>query len=94
MTGQTPPAELRLSERSLRRALRGEGTSFSVPAIDVASGFAAGLPASGRTVESVADALGYADPSAFSHAFKRWTGSAPGEYARRQPSTTRAVEGS
>ncbi|MEV6874671.1 AraC family transcriptional regulator [Amycolatopsis sp. NPDC051128] len=71
-------AELNLGERSLRRALRAEGTSFSALVIEVATAFARSLLAEGHTVEAVAGTLGYASASGFSHAFKRWTGTTPG----------------
>lgn len=82
MTQRQAAADFNLSERSLRRALRAEGTSFSALATEVASGFAGELLADGHTVESVAGVLGYADTSGFSHAFKRWTGAPPSAFAR------------
>jgi AraC-like DNA-binding protein len=63
-------ADLNLSERSLRRALQAEGTSFSVLATEVAKTFAGKMLVEGHTVESVADVLGYSGTSGFSHAFK------------------------
>lgn len=41
------------------------------------------LTVTGKTVGEVAFLLGYADPSAFSKAFRRWTGTPPGPYRRR-----------
>ncbi|TDV41320.1 AraC family transcriptional regulator [Actinophytocola oryzae] len=73
-------ADLNLGERSLRRALHAEGTSFSVLATEVATALARAMLADGHTVETVADALGYASTSGFSHAFKRWTGATPGTF--------------
>jgi AraC-like DNA-binding protein len=43
----------------------------------------------GRSVDAVARAVGYADVTTFSRAFKRWTGSTPAAYAAR----TRARRG-
>nr|WP_256669828.1 helix-turn-helix domain-containing protein [Pseudomonas sp. OIL-1] len=36
------------------------------------------------SVQQVADELGYADPSRFSHASKRWTGLSPLEFKNSQ----------
>jgi AraC-like DNA-binding protein len=33
-----------------------------------------------RSVKQLADALGYAEPSSFHRAFKRWTGKTPADY--------------
>ena len=38
--------------------------------------------AAGTTVDEVGRRLGYADASAFTHAFTRWTGTTPGRFAR------------
>ncbi|QUQ65568.1 AraC family transcriptional regulator [Kutzneria sp. CA-103260] len=82
--GQTA-AGLNLSERSLRRALAAEGTSFGALVAEVAGGFAGRMLADGHSVEAVADALGYAATSAFRHAFKRWTGVPPGSCSKNSP---------
>jgi AraC-like DNA-binding protein len=37
----------------------------------------------GLPLASVAARLGFADQSAFQHAFKRWSGQSPGEFRRR-----------
>lgn len=45
----------------------------------------------GTRVADVARALGYADPSSFSRAFRRWTGMAPRDFRRRkQQAATRS----
>lgn len=41
------------------------------------------LQDSDRTLAEIAERVGYASEAAFSKAFKRWTGSAPGTYRRR-----------
>ncbi|WP_109509672.1 AraC family transcriptional regulator [Nocardioides speluncae] len=67
--------------RTLRRRLDAEGTSFRALADDVRHTIAIDLLTTHRlTVQQIATRLGYADASAFSHAFKRWTGVPPSEY--------------
>lgn len=73
--------QLSLSPQTLRRKLAEEGASFRQHRDDVRRDVAiAALTGSDDTVEDIAARLGYADPSAFHRAFKRWTGSAPGAY--------------
>ena len=68
-----------LSARTLRRRLDEEGTSFR-EVLDAAMGtLAKRLVASGdQPIEAAAYAMGFAHPSAFHRAFKRWTGATPG----------------
>jgi AraC-like DNA-binding protein len=75
---------LGLSARTLRRRLDEEGTSFR-EVLDAALGtLAKRLVASGdQPIEAAAYAMGFAHPSAFHRAFKRWTGATPG--ASRPP---------
>jgi AraC-like DNA-binding protein len=71
-------AELHMEERTLRRYLVAEGTSFTELVEEVHETLATQLLSLGSlTVEEVARRLGYADGPAFSHAFKRWTGESP-----------------
>ena len=70
--------DLRLSERTLRRRLRGLGTSYNTILRDVRSRTAREfLCDSSLTIESIAWRLGYTESANFRHAFKRWTGQSP-----------------
>jgi len=74
-------AELDMHPRTLRRRLADEGTSFRDLLGEARSALAVDLLCNvGLTVEDVSTRLGYTDPATFSHAFKRWHGTAPGAY--------------
>ena len=77
-------AELCMSERSLQRKLAAEQLSFT-DLLDARRKAAAEryLAAGGATADEVAFLLGFATPSSFFRAFKRWTGLTP-EGWRRQ----------
>lgn len=67
-----------VSERTLHRRLAGEGTNFASLVDDVRRERAL-LLVENRSVScsEIAFMLGYADPTAFFRAFKRWTGVTP-----------------
>jgi len=72
-------------ERTLKRRLQREGTSFRTLVAEVRADFAAELVREQKLPLSVvADRLGYADLSSFSQAFKRWHGVAPMVYRQKQ----------
>ena len=74
---------LGLSERSLRRLLGAEGTGYRRILDEVRLRRAQELLRDARVpVEQVAQRLGYGEPAAFIHAFRRWTGSSPAAYRR------------
>ncbi|WP_164155413.1 AraC family transcriptional regulator [Sandarakinorhabdus rubra] len=74
-----------LSERTLHRRLAEEGTRFSDIVDDARYARARQMLADRRnSVEMVAFALGYAEPSSFSRAFKRWSGIGALEFRRRE----------
>ena len=80
----TVAAELKLSERSLRRRLTEEGTSFRELLQDARKVRAQTiLSKPGMSLTVAAEQLGYSDTAAFSRAFKEWTGVSPGRYLRK-----------
>ena len=73
--------QLNMSERTLRRRLDREGTSYQRIKDTVRREAAiAYLENPELTVSDVAELLGFSDPSAFHRSFKRWTGRSPGDY--------------
>jgi AraC-like DNA-binding protein len=74
---------LGLSERSLRRHLAAEGTSFADVVAERRSHSALRLLADPKLrLPDVADRLGYATAASFGRAFRRWHGISPRAYAR------------
>lgn len=75
--------DLGWSERTLRRRLAAEGTTYQVLLDEVRAALATELLGSGRLgVEDVALRLGYAEASSLIHAFRRWHGTTPAAFAR------------
>ncbi|MEO8840260.1 MAG: AraC family transcriptional regulator ligand-binding domain-containing protein [Kofleriaceae bacterium] len=68
---------LGISARTLRRHLEQEGTTLRALVDDVRRERADHLLAAGTSAKEVAFTLGFSEPSAFSRAYKRWTGRAP-----------------
>jgi len=69
------------SERTMQRRLRQAGTSFRALVDEVRRDIAlAQLGRPGATVTDIAFMLGFSDLSAFSRAFRRWTGASPSAY--------------
>ena len=76
---------LAVSLRSLQRKLADEGTSFAALLDETRSTLARGYLDEDRySVSEITYLLGFAGVSAFSHAFKRWTGSSPSAYRRKR----------
>lgn len=72
---------LHVTPRTLQRKLQEEGTSFQHITESVKSELAIGLLKNrSLTVNEVAYRLGYAEPSVFRRAFKKWTGVSPKGY--------------
>lgn len=76
--------ELAISKRHLQNQLNREGTTYRTLLDEVRKEMALGyLKKPGATLCDLAFLLGYSEQSAFSHAFKRWTGSSPKDYRNR-----------
>jgi len=74
-------AELLMSPQTLRRKLREENTSPREIKEEILRDAAiASLARGDETVAALSRRLGFSEPSAFSRAFRRWTGSPPGSY--------------
>ena len=68
-------------ERTLRRKLESEGTSFGEIVDDVRASLALEyLRTTSMTTEDIAALIGFSDAANFRRAFKRWTGKAPSDF--------------
>ncbi|MDG5496255.1 AraC family transcriptional regulator [Niveispirillum sp. BGYR6] len=77
--------QLRCSPATLRRGLRQEGRPFQDMKDKLRQELAmAALADPAQSIAEVAAMLGFAEPSAFQRAFRKWTGLAPGAW-RAQP---------
>ncbi|MFI7189111.1 AraC family transcriptional regulator ligand-binding domain-containing protein [Nocardia nova] len=72
--------ELSVSPATLRRKLSEEHTSPSRIREQILRDAAIAALVRGETVTAISRRLGFSEPSAFSRAFRRWTGSSPGSY--------------
>jgi AraC-like DNA-binding protein len=76
--------ELGLSERTLHRRLRDEGSSFRAVKDGLRRSLAlAAIEQTTKPIAEIAADLGYSEPSAFFRAFHGWTGEAPSAHRRR-----------
>jgi AraC-like DNA-binding protein len=76
--------ELGIASRTLQRRLQDAGVSFTGLRDQVRSQAALALMRrTDLTIDQVAEHLGYAERSNFTHAFSRWTGMTPGAFRRR-----------
>jgi len=72
---------LAMSPQTVRRKLREENTSLREIRDNVLRDAAiASLSKGEETVAALSERLGFSEPSAFTRAFRRWTGSPPGSY--------------
>jgi len=77
---------LHMTPRTIQRRLANENTSYLELVENVRYTLASEyLKTTALTIEEIAVRLGYADAPSFSHAFKRWTGKAPGSLRDQQP---------
>src|SRR5690606_11533385 len=76
---------LAMSLRTLQRRLRLEGVSFEAISDDIRTTLAKSyLRDSGMSISETAYLLGFSEPSAFSRAFRKWTGTSPQEFRRAE----------
>lgn len=81
---QWAAAKLGMSRQSIYRRLKLEGTTFETLLDALRHKLALDyLSTKNVTVAEVAFLLGYADPSPFARAFKRWTGASPRAFSSR-----------
>ncbi|WP_313073623.1 AraC family transcriptional regulator [Melaminivora sp.] len=74
---------LLVSERTLARRMRDEDLSFSGLLDEVRRASALQAVAEGRgTLAEISQSLGYAEPSVFWRAFRRWTGCTPAQWRK------------
>lgn len=74
-------SELCISERTLRRKLAENGTSFSAICLEIKQGFAKKyIKETTLSYDDIAESLGFNDTSNFRRAFKDWTGMTPAQY--------------
>ncbi len=75
---------LGLSHRTLARRLADEGLSFSQVLDELKLDLARRYLDDGLPISRIAWLLGYREVSAFTHAFKRWTGQSPKQSRARE----------
>ena len=76
--------QLNTSTRTAHRKLQDEKTGFKELLSDELSKIAIHQLKTGTPIKLIASDMGYSDTSSFISAFKRWTGSPPGEYLRQK----------
>ncbi|MBS0454108.1 MAG: AraC family transcriptional regulator ligand-binding domain-containing protein [Proteobacteria bacterium] len=82
---KTVASTFKMTERTLRRRLAVEGTSFSNIADQVRRSVATQqLQRPGTSVEQIALITGFSDSANFRRAFLRWTGMTPAQFRRQQ----------
>jgi AraC-like DNA-binding protein len=82
-----------MSARTLQRRLHAEGTSFEALVEAVRRARALAFLDAHVSIGEVAYLLGYAEPSVFHRAFKRWTGTSPEAWRSAQEGLRTPSEG-
>jgi AraC-like DNA-binding protein len=73
-----------MTRSTLRRRLEEEGQPFQMIKDQLRRDFAIdALSHTSQSVMEIAITLGFAEPSAFHRAFKKWTNTTPSEYRQR-----------
>jgi len=81
MTLESLSSKLNISSRTLHRRLQQQGTNFNQLLRDTRLELAIGYLDDGSlSLAEISHLLGYTEQSAFSRAFKQWTGNAPKHY--------------
>jgi AraC-like DNA-binding protein len=87
LTADAVAAQFSMSNRTLRRRLRQEATSYQEILDDVRAELARHyLTNEKRGIDEVAFLLGFSDSSAFTKAFRRWSGQTPADFVRAHSS--------
>ncbi len=74
--------KLNMTRSTLYRQLKGEGNTFQKLLLQTRQRIAKKHLQNGMSSSQVAYLIGFSEPAAFSHAFKRWYGKNPGEYRK------------
>lgn len=84
---------LHVAEATMRRRLKQEGYTYQSIKDDLRRDIAIGeLQDTDRTIADIATAVGFAEPSAFHRAFRKWTGMRPTDYRPARADFTRRAE--
>lgn len=76
---------INIPERTIRRKLTTEGTSYKDILSEIRKEKALQLITSGNlSMEKIAEKLGYSGVAGFYHAFKTWTGTTPANYRKKE----------
>ncbi|REE22068.1 AraC family transcriptional regulator [Paraburkholderia sp. BL27I4N3] len=84
---------LHVAEATMRRRLKQEGYTYQSIKDDLRRDIAIGeLQDTDRTIADIATSVGFAEPSAFHRAFRKWTGMRPTDYRPARAEFTRKAE--
>ena len=84
---------LHVAEATMRRRLKQEGYTYQSIKDDLRRDIAIGeLQDTDRTIAEISTAVGFAEPSAFHRAFRKWTGMRPTDYRPARADFTRRAE--